>query len=112
MLSKTSNGIKDASPLIKSPSDTTIYAPALKMAPNNQVAGVVERFLIDNRNMENNSRMKEFVNNTKGVQNPTQDTAVGKDRGDVQFVNQTPKQISQFVEQIRADGDRARVGNA
>ena len=39
----------DHAKIIKSPSDTTIYAPALKLTPNGMGIGVVGRFLLDGK---------------------------------------------------------------
>ena len=85
--------LSKSSPVVKLPSDTTIYAPALKLSLNEQPAGVVQRFLVDNQKPDQEWSGVE-VANTRGHIH-VGDTGGGGD--------DTLNHISDFVERIRAE---------
>ena len=81
---------------IKSPSDTTIYAPALKLTPENQHRGVVEIFLDGNREwLGTRTDDNLVVDRTRRT--------TGNNEGKI-----TEQNVSMILDQIREGANRGR----
>ena len=87
--------------LVKSPSDTTIYAPALKKGAINKEAG-----MLDVSDKHNGEMSTVTTNHAKSLTSPLEENSNSKTMHKNHSGEQVMRHISEFVDQLTVESDR------
>ena len=99
------------SPLIKSPSDTTIYAPALKQKLNKPIDGlpvVLENELPEGNQSQINQMISNFVDNVR-LEQVNRDNVVDLQERERRKASSAPQQSNEDLEDAQSRASRAVI---